>query len=66
MEKNGKIILEGMIDGNKNNFNQEKFEELAKLYGKSSYINEEDEETKMYYWMELKFNDAIPEYLEIP
>ena len=66
MEKDGKIILEGMIDGNKNNFNQEKFEELAKLYGKSSYINEEDEETKMYYWMELKFNDAIPEYLEIP
>ena len=66
MEKNGKIILEGMIDGNKDNFNQEKFEELAKLYDRSSWINEKNEKTKINFWMELKFNDTIPEYLELP
>ena len=64
MAKDGKIILEGMIDGNKDNFNQEKFEELAKLYDRNSYINEKDEEDKMQYWMELKLMDTIPEYLE--
>lgn len=64
MKKDGKIILEGMIDGNKDNFNKEKFEELAKLYDSSSYINDENEENKMRHWMELKFMDAIPQSME--
>ena len=29
---NGKIVLQGFIDGNKDNFDEKKFEQLAKKY----------------------------------
>ena len=62
--KDDKITLEGYIDGNKENFTEEKFFELAKKYCKESYIDKIDEinqDDKLANWVELRFKEFIPE-----
>ena len=62
-EKDGKIILEGMLDGNKQNFNKEKFNELSDLYG--YYIGDHDERVKMEMYNRMIYQDSIPETMKL-
>ena len=63
--KNGKIILEGFIDGNEDNFDEKKFAELAKKYNREWYIDEESPKYKMKNWAELRLNEFIPEKMKL-
>ena len=67
--ENGKIILEGYIDGNKDNFDEKKFVELGKKYDKESYINEnyknDSLEGKLNFWAELRLNEFLPEKMKL-
>ena len=63
--KNGKIILEGFIDGNEDNFDEKKFAELAKKYKREWYIDEESPKYKMKYWAILRLNEFIPEKMKL-
>lgn len=63
--KNGKIIIQGVIDGNKENFCQEQFEELAKKYKLEWYLDEKSEEFVMQYWLELRFKEMIPKTMKL-
>ena len=59
-KKNDKIIMEGMIDGNKENFDNAKFEELAKKYEREN-LELDDEEFRLENWLELRLLDFLPE-----
>ena len=67
--ENGKIILEGYIDGNKDNFDEKKLVELAKKYDKESYINEDyknyNVEGKLYFWADLRLKEFLPEKMKL-
>ena len=67
--ENGKIILEGYIDGNKDNFDEKKLVELAKKYDKESYINEDYKnycvDGKLYFWAELRLKEFLPEKMKL-
>ena len=62
---NGKIILQGFIDGNKDNFDEKKFEQLAKKYGREWYLDENDEEYKIKHWAELRLNQFLPQTMKL-
>ena len=62
---NGKIILEGFVDGNEDNFDEKKFAELAKKYNRERYIDEESQKYKMKHWAELRLNEFIPEKMKL-
>ncbi len=63
--KNGKIIIQGVIDGNKENFNQEEYEKLAKKYNHEWFLDEESETFIMEYWLELRFNELVPKTMKL-
>ena len=63
--KNGKITLEGFIDGNKENFDEKKFAELAKKYNRKWYLDEESLEYKMKHWAELRLLEFIPKTMKL-
>ena len=63
--KDDKIILEGYIDGNKDNFDEKKFVELAKKYNGEGYLEEKSMENKVKYWAELRLNEFIPEKMKL-
>ena len=63
--KDDKIILEGYIDGNKDNFDEKKFVELAKKYNEEGYLEEKSMENKIKYWAELRLNEFIPEKMKL-
>ena len=58
--KNDKIVFEGIIDGNKENFDEKKYVQLAKKYGREWYLDEKDEDRKMKNWAELRLNEFLP------
>ena len=62
--KNDKIIMEGMIDGNKENFDNDKFEELAKKYERDN-LELDDEEYRLSHWLELRLLDFLPEKMQL-
>ena len=67
--ENDKIILEGYIDGNKDNFDEKKLVELAKKYDKEWYIEEywknKSLEDKLKFWAELRLNEFLPEKMQL-
>ena len=63
--KNDKIILEGYIDGNKDNFDEKKFIELAKKYDREWLLDEKSLEDKMKYWAELRLNEFLPPKMKL-
>ena len=63
--KNDKIIIEGIIDGNKENFDQNKYEEFASIYNRGNYLDADIEENKIQNWMELKLLDILPERMQL-
>ena len=52
-EKDGKIILEGKLDGSTENFSKEKFAELAELYKLGWTSSGDDERFDLLNWNEL-------------
>ena len=64
-EKDGKIILEGMLDGNRENLNKEKFTELAELYNLESKECGDDERYDLINWNEMIYKDSIPETMKL-
>ena len=62
---NGKIILQGFIDGNKDNFDEKKFEQLAKKYNREWYLNENDEEYRIRHWAELRLYQFLPQTMKL-
>ena len=63
--ENGKIILKGIIDGNKDNFNQEKYVELAKKNNDETILESDDEEFKLEHWVEMRFKEFVPEKMKL-
>ena len=67
--ENDKIILEGYIDGNKDNFDEKKLVELAKKYDKEWYIEEywknKSLEDKIKFWAKLRLNESLPEKMQL-
>ena len=63
-EKNGKIILEGKIDGDEENFDEELFDEIAKYKGYDSLIKESKEE-KLKSWTELRYQAFVPDKMKL-
>lgn len=63
--KNGKIVLEGFIDGNKENFDEEKYAQLAEKYNREDFLDEEEEDRKMEYWAKLRLNQFLPEKMKL-
>ena len=63
--KDDKIILEGFVDGNEENYDEKKFIELAKKYNREWYIDEKSFEDKMKYWAELRLNEFIPPTMKL-
>ena len=63
--ENGKIILKGIIDGNKDNFNQEKFVELAKKNDNERILESDDEEFKLGHWVEMRFKEFLPDKMKL-
>jgi len=64
--KNGKIILEGFVDGNKDNFDEKKLLKLAKKFGREWYLRFLNSlESKMKYWVELRLLEFIPEKMKL-
>ena len=61
-EINGKIILEGKIDGNEENFDEELFNEIAKSKDKDSLIQLSKDE-KIKYWPEFRLKAFIPDFM---
>ena len=62
---NGKIILQGFIDGNKDNFDEKKYEQLAKKYDREWYLDEKDEQYKIKKWTELRLNQFLPQTMKL-
>ena len=62
---NGKIVLQGFIDGNKDNFDEKKFEQLAKKYDREWYLDESDEKYRIKYWTELRLNQFLPQTMKL-
>ena len=63
--KNDRIIFEGFVDGNEDNYDEKKFVELAKKYKREWYIDEKSHEDKMKYWAELRLKEFIPEKMTL-
>ena len=62
---NGKIVLQGFIDGNKDNFDEKKFEQLAKKYDREWYLDESDEKYRIKHWTELRLNQFLPQTMKL-
>ena len=63
--ENDKIILKGIIDGNKDNYNEEKFAQLAKKNNEERLLESDDEEFKLKYWAEFRFKEFIPDKMKL-
>ena len=62
---NGKIILQGFIDGNKDNFDEKKYAKLAHKYGREWYLEESYGNDKIQNWAELRLNQFLPQKMEL-
>ena len=63
--ENDKIILKGIIDGNKDNFNNEKFVQLAKKSDDERLLESDDEEFRLSHWIELRFKEFVPDKMKL-
>ena len=63
--KNGRIIIQGMIDGNKENYNKEKYEELARKQKLDFFIDAKSEDSIMDNWAELRLKEFIPKTMKL-
>ena len=63
--ENDKIILKGIVDGSKDNFNQNLFVELAKKNDNERIIQSDDEEFKLHHWIEMRFKQFVPENMKL-
>ena len=63
--ENDKIILKGIIDGNKDNFSNEKFEQLAKKNDEERLLEADDEEFRLSHWAELRFKEFLPDKMKL-
>ena len=63
--KNGRIIFQGMIDGNEENYDKKKYDELARKHKLESYINYEEEDARMERWAELRYKECIPKTMKL-
>ena len=63
--KNGRIIFQGMIDGNEENYDKKKYDELARKHKLESYINYEEEDARMERWAELRYKECIPNTMKL-
>ena len=63
--KNGKIIVQGMIDGNIENYDIEKYEELARKQKLDFFIDAKSEDSRMDNWAELRLKEFIPKTMKL-
>ncbi len=63
--ENDKIILKWIIDGNKDNYNEEKFVQLAIKNNEERLLESDDEEFKLKYWAEFRFKEFIPDKMKL-
>ena len=63
--KNGKIVLEGFIDRNEENFDEEKYVQLAEKYNREDLLDEQEEDRKMEYWADLRLNQFLPAKMKL-
>ena len=62
---NGKIVLQGFINGNKDNFDEKKYAQLAHKYGREWYLEESYGNDKIQNWAELRLNQFLPQKMEL-
>ena len=63
--KNGRIVIQGMIDGCKENYDKKKYVELALKQKQYTFIEEKDEDTRMNNWAKLRRQEVIPKTMKI-
>ena len=63
--ENDKIILKGIIDGSKDNFNKNIFTELAKKYNNERDLQSDEEEFILNLWAEMRLKQFIPEKMKL-
>jgi len=63
--ENDKIILKGIIDGNEDNYNDEKFVQLAKKSDNERLLESDDKEFRLSHWAELRFKGFVPEKMKL-
>ena len=63
--KNDKIILEGFVDGNKDNFDEKKYNELAEKENLKRYYNEQPQDRKIKFWAKLRLKEFLPEKMKL-
>ena len=63
--KNGRIVIQGMIDGCKENYDKKKYVELALKQKQYSFIDEKDEDTRMNNWAKLRRQEVIPKTMKL-
>jgi len=63
--ENDKIILKGIIDGNKDNYNEEKFVQLAKKNDRENVIGSDDDEFNLEHWTEFRFKEFVPDKMKL-
>ena len=63
--KNGRIVIQGMIDGCKENYDKKKYVELALKQKQYTFIDEKDEDTRMNNWAKLRRQEVIPKTMKI-
>ena len=54
-----------MIDGNEENYDKKKYDELARKHKLESYINYEEEDARMERWTELRYKECIPKTMKL-
>ena len=63
--ENDKIILKGIIDGSKDNFNKNIFTELAKKYNNERDLQSDEEEFILNLWAEMRLKQFVPEKMKL-
>ena len=63
--ENDKIILKGIIDGSKDNFNKNIFAELAKKYNNERILQSDEEEFILHHWAEMRLKQFVPEKMKL-
>ena len=58
--------MEGTIDGNEENFNEEKYRELCKKHNKEYWCSEDTERKEMLEnWPELRLFEFLPKTMNL-
>lgn len=63
--KNGRIIVQGMIDGNKDNYDNKKYEELCIKQDRGWWMDEKSENYRLKNWAELRLQEFLPKTMKL-